>query len=151
MATFAVREEFSGSRHLIKKITITGVNDSAEHVVVEAAEAVAPNDRAADGTAIGGVFGDVVLWEAVWNMNDGYDNIKLYWEDEANDLQILTMHGDGSYSAAGFGGITPRTLADEGNAAVDEDMEVKLDVTEDGAENAGSSADITLVFKLKDR
>lgn len=141
MATVTVEEEYSGSRYIIKQITITGADAAAEQVVIEAAEAVSPNGNQATP------FADVVLMEAVWNMNDGYDTVKLYWDDEGNDRIILHMQGDGSWSAAGWGGKAPRDVA----GLEDEDQEVKLDVTEDGAENAGSAGNITLVFKLKDR
>ncbi len=141
MATVTVEEEYSGSRYIIKQITITGVDNAAEQVVIEAAEAVSPNGNQATP------FADVVLMEAVWNMNDGYDTVKLYWDDEGNDRIILHMQGDGSWSAAGWGGKAPRDVV----GLEDEDQEVKLDVTEDGAENAGSAGNITLVFKLKDR
>ena len=145
MATVDVEEKFSGSRYLIKQVHITGADSATEQVVVEAAECVAPN--AGSDTPANGVFADVVLVEAVWNMNDGYDTVKLYWDDEGNDRTVLNMQGDGSYSAAGFGGLQPTDVA----GTDDEDMELKLDVTENGDENAASAADLTFVFRLKDR
>ena len=144
MATVTLKDEFEGSRILIRRISISGADAVAESVIVEAAElAPAPNGIS--------LFGHWKLMEAAWDINDAYDVVKLYYEDEANDLEILTMHpGSGSQDFSGWGGATVSEVCDEGNAATDEDWEVKMDVTENGDENTGGSAFIELVFKKKD-
>lgn len=146
MATVTVTEMMDGSRVIIKRIVATGVDSTTETAVVAAEECTAPNDREGHG------FGDVVLMEASWAISPGYDHAKLYYEDETNDLHILTMSGVGEFNARGYGGVSAEEVADEGNAAVAADMVVKLDLIEGAGEVAAASdaADITLVFKKKD-
>lgn len=143
MATVALKDEFEGSRTMIRRIEVTGADSVAGSIIVEAAELANPNN--------GRAFGYWKLMEAAWSINDGYDQAKLYYTDETNDYTILLMHpGDGSADFRGWGGATASEVADEGNTVVDEDYEIELDVTENGDENAAGSAYIQLVFKKKD-
>jgi hypothetical protein len=135
MATVTLAEDFSGSRYIIKHISISGVNDTTGSVIIEAAEAVL-NDQ----------LHKVKLMEASWNLNDGYDHVRMYWEDEAAETTALYMSGDGSFDASGYGGRYANATADA--SLVDEDNEILIDILEDGAENDESAGHITVVFKL---
>lgn len=130
----AVSTDFDGSRYLILHLNMTGVDTTTEEVVIEAASTIVNEELM-----------KLKLMEASWNINDGYDNAKLYFEDEGNDAVLLQMSGDGSADFSGYGGRYPMAVADA--SLVDEDMEVLIDVTEDGSENAASQGHITLVFK----
>lgn len=148
MATVAIREVFSGSRTIIKKITAVGADSASEQVVIAAAETI-PGAAGNVFRGINSPFADVVLMEAVWNINAGYDHVKAYWDDEGNDRVMLYMSGEGSYNARGFGGLDPVKAADV-EGLEDEDQIIRVDIVEAGDEDAQSAADITMVFKLKD-
>lgn len=151
MATVTVREFLSGSRYIVKEVYAVGGDSTTETVVIEAAETVDPNGVAVDdeGTSIG----DCVLVGAEWWMSNGFDAMKLYYEDETFDLLILPMAGDsGSFDFSIMGGATAEEVGDEGTIEAN-DLEVKIDVLEGAGEAAGAAdtAYCRLLFKRKSR
>lgn len=138
MATLDQRVEYDGTRRRIVTIVITGADDSAEQSVIDVSAIIGPDGNTGSGYCI--------LEEASWNMNDGYDNVKLSYHDEGNDEIILAMSGDGDWSAVGWGAGSPDI---EASTPSEDDYDINLDVEESGDENAASTALITLSFRKR--
>lgn len=138
--TVATTTLYEGGNIIVKKITATGDETAAEQSVIDLSTLTGPGGLSGQDLK---PTGQVSLMEASWNINPLFENVKLYWHDEANDSIILTMSGDSAISFRGIGGLHYGAEAEAG------DGDVLFDAT-NATETANGSADITLVFKKKE-
>lgn len=137
-------KQFEGTRYVIYEVTFSGTESAEELAFIDASTLTHPNGQGA-GQAEGVI---PVLVEASWSLPASFSRIDLCYHDEGGDEIVISMSGDGTYDATGFGGGALQTLdADEGRTEADFDM--LFDAFEGATEDATTGGQAQFVFKKR--